>query len=73
MRFPPFLIVHGDADKSVPYQGSLNFAEKVKGLHGECEVVTLKGGVHNILTWDKTRPGWEGEVVGWVKKVVGAE
>lgn len=40
---PPFLIVQGNADKSVPYQGSLNFQGKMKANNNICDLITLPG------------------------------
>jgi alpha-L-fucosidase 2 len=63
---PPVLIVHGTADKSVPYPGSLNFQEAEKGLGNSCEIITLKGAPHRIADWPKFLPGYPQQVAAWL-------
>src|SRR5579871_2560120 len=50
---PPFLIIQGDADKTVPYDQTLHFQAKLKESGVPCELVTLKGTPHRITDWDK--------------------
>jgi acetyl esterase/lipase len=68
---PPFLLVHGTADKSVPYPGSLNFQTALKKLNVPCDLITLPNAPHNILTWQAARPGYEMEVIHWLQKTLG--
>jgi acetyl esterase/lipase len=42
----PFLIMHGDADATVPYEQSVTFAEALKKAGAEVTMVTIKGGGH---------------------------
>jgi acetyl esterase/lipase len=67
---PPFLIMQGNADKSVPYQGSLNFVEKLKQNGVPCELVTLKGAVHNIATWPAADPRFQQKIVDWLLRTL---
>jgi non-heme chloroperoxidase len=41
----PVLVVHGDADRILPYEAT---AAKLPGLIADCKLVTVKGGPHNI-------------------------
>jgi acetyl esterase/lipase len=43
---PPFLIVHGDADRIVPFGQSADFAAKLKKAGVEAALVTVGGGGH---------------------------
>lgn len=65
---PPFLLVQGDKDNSVPYQGSLNFQAKLRANGVSCDLLTLKGAPHNIAAWDKFEPDFSGEIVDWLEK-----
>jgi acetyl esterase/lipase len=68
---PPFLIMQGDADRSVPYQGSVNFAAKLKSAGVECDMITLKGGVHNIGKWASVDPAFELKYCDWLMRKLG--
>jgi acetyl esterase/lipase len=65
---PPFFLMQGDADRSVPYQGSVNFMTKLKENGVECKLVTLKGGVHNIAKWSAADPAFEQKYVDWLSR-----
>lgn len=45
-RLPPFLIVHGDADKTVPAGQSILLHEKLQAVKAESELIILKGSGH---------------------------
>jgi acetyl esterase/lipase len=69
-HLPPFLLVHGTADKSVPYPGSLNFQAALQKLHIPCDLITLPNAPHNILTWQAAKPHYELEVIHWLQKTL---
>jgi pectinesterase len=68
---PPFLLIHGTADKSVPYQGSLNFQAKLKEVGVPCELITLEGAQHNSATWDKADTTYAAKTIAWLKRTLG--
>ncbi|HEX4055893.1 MAG TPA: alpha/beta hydrolase [Tepidisphaeraceae bacterium] len=68
---PPFFIMQGDADRSVPYQGSLNFVAKLKENGVRCEMVTLKGAPHNIGKWEAVDPMFQQKMVDWLAGTLG--
>jgi acetyl esterase/lipase len=70
---PPFLLMQGDKDKSVPYQGSLNFQKKLKENEVECDLITLKGAPHDIRKWDGFDADFQEEFVGWLGKTLGSK
>ena len=67
---PPILIVHGTADKSVPYPGSVNFQVADKALGNSCEIITLKGAPHRIADWPKFLPDYPEQVATWLHQVL---
>jgi len=67
---PPFLIVHGDADKTVPCQQSLNFIAKLKQNGVPCELITIKGAPHGLLTWESLDPTCNTKAIAWLKQVL---
>ncbi|MGD0390973.1 MAG: alpha/beta hydrolase [Tepidisphaeraceae bacterium] len=69
---PPFLLMQGDADKSVPYQATLNFQAKLKANGVPCDLVTLKGAPHDIRKWDQFDPEFQQKLADWLGKTLGA-
>jgi acetyl esterase/lipase len=69
---PPFLLVHGDADKTVPYQQDVDFRAKLLSLGVPCDLITIKGGGHGMLGWEKIAPGFKDEVVSWLQRTLPA-
>jgi alpha-L-fucosidase 2 len=63
---PPFLLMQGDKDKSVPYQGSMNFQAKLRANNVACDFITLHGAPHNIGTWEKFDPQFSQQIVDWL-------
>jgi acetyl esterase/lipase len=63
---PPFLLVHGDADKTVPLQQSLDFQARLRASGVTCDLITLPGAPHGLLTWDNHLPGYQDQVIAWL-------
>jgi len=68
---PPFLLVHGTADKSVPYQQSLNFQTRLKALGVQCDLVTVEGAPHRITDWDKFDVSYKEKMINWLTQTLG--
>jgi alpha-L-fucosidase 2 len=69
---PPFLLVHGTADMSVPYEQSLRLREALRAADVHCTLVTVPDGTHGTRGWARVRPGWSDEVVAWLAGVLRA-
>jgi alpha-L-fucosidase 2 len=67
---PPFLLVHGDADKSVPLQQSLNFQSRLRASNVPCDLVVLPGAPHRLTDWEKADAGWMQSVVAWLQRTL---
>jgi len=67
---PPFLLLHGDADKTVPYQTSLNFQEKLRANGVPCELITIPGAPHGLLTWEKFQPDYQTRMIAWLRQTL---
>jgi alpha-L-fucosidase 2 len=67
---PPFLLMQGDLDRSVPYQGSLNFQAKLKANGVPCDLITLKGAPHDIRKWTQFDADFEQKMVDWLVKTM---
>ncbi len=69
---PPFLILHGDADKTVPMKQTLNFKARLEADHIPVELITLPGAPHGLLTWSKFDPEWPTKLVAWLNQTLAA-
>jgi acetyl esterase/lipase len=63
---PPFLLIHGTEDKSVPYQQSINFQAALKKANVPCELITLQGAPHRIADWPKFDPDYATKMARWL-------
>ena len=68
---PPFLLVHGSADMSVPYEQSPRFQKALREAGVPCDLVTIPDGTHGTARWDGLSPGWRDEVVAWIARTLG--
>lgn len=67
---PPFLLVHGDADQSVPYEQSLAFQKKLKANDVRCDLITIPGAPHRLTDWNKYLPDYGRPVVAWMNEIL---
>ena len=70
---PPFLIVQGSADKTVPAGQSLAFAEKLKSSGVNCKMIMIPEGTHRIAEWTKFDPAWQGKLIAWLNEKLAAK
>jgi alpha-L-fucosidase 2 len=68
---PPFLILHGDQDKTVPLQQSLNFQARLRANNVPCEVIILPGAQHRLDNWTKYDPDHFPKMIAWVREKLG--
>jgi acetyl esterase/lipase len=65
---PPFLLLHGDADKTVPYQTSVNFQARLRAAGVRCDLITIPGAPHGLLTWEKFAPDYPKQLIEWLRE-----
>lgn len=69
---PPFLMIHGTADKAVPYEQSPLMCAKMKQVGAPCEVFTVEGAPHGIGPWEKV-PAYQKykeKMVEWLRQTL---
>jgi len=69
---PPFLLLHGDADQSVPFEQSVAFQVKLRTHGGRCDLLRLPGAPHRLSEWDKSLPDYRDRLVAWLRDVLPA-
>lgn len=67
---PPYLLIHGDQDPTVPYEQSTEFQKKMKSLGNVCDLITVPGGGHGMGPWSKLKPDYAKEMLVWLRKVM---
>lgn len=68
---PPVLLLHGDADKTVPLQQSLNFQRRLKSAGVACELITVKNAPHSLVAWEKDGASYKPAMIAWLKRTLG--
>jgi acetyl esterase/lipase len=63
---PPFLIVQGSADKTVPAGQSLAFQKSLLVAGVSCDFISIPDGQHRIADWTKFDPDWQSKVATWL-------
>lgn len=69
---PPFLLIHGDKDQSVPLAQSTHLQAALKAAGVPCDLIVIAGGPHATGSWHKV-PGvsdWERQMTEWLNKVL---
>jgi pectinesterase len=65
---PPFLLINGSADKTVPLGQTENFAKALKAAGVDATVLVIPEGQHRINDWKKFTPDWQGQLVKWLNE-----
>ncbi len=65
---PPFLLIHGDKDQTVPYDQSTRFCDALKAKGNKCELFTVPGGLHGMGVWEghSEQMAYKAKVVKWL-------
>lgn len=58
-KMPPVLLIHGDADTTVPYAHAVALHQALTAAGNECEFVTVPGGTHKFSS---ELPEWKEKV-----------
>ena len=69
---PPFLLVHGTGDMSVPYSQSTAMQTKLRAARVPVELITVDGGPHGMARWEELDPAYKQKVAAWLAHRLGA-
>ena len=70
---PPILIVHGDADKTVPIQQSIEFVAAVKKAGVPAELITRHGAPHSLVVGEKIDTSYRQAMLDWLAETLKPE
>jgi dipeptidyl aminopeptidase/acylaminoacyl peptidase len=65
---PPFLILQGSADQTVPAAQSLAFQKKLQAAGDDCELILIPDAQHRIADWDRFTPDWQEKLRAWLNQ-----
>ncbi|MGC4072078.1 MAG: glycoside hydrolase N-terminal domain-containing protein [Nibricoccus sp.] len=68
---PPFLILQGDMDKTVPLQQSLNFQARARANNVACDLIIVPGAQHRLDNWTKYDPDVYPKMIAWLREKLG--
>ena len=68
---PPFLLVQGDGDKTVPPDLTRQFQARLRAQGGACDLFTVTNGTHRLADWPRLSPGLPGRIAGWLADQLG--
>ncbi len=63
---PPFLLIQGTADTSVPPQYTFDFAARLKAANVPCDLIVITNAQHRISDWSNFDPAWQTKVIAWL-------
>src|SRR4051794_495008 len=68
---PPFLLIHGTADRLVPFAQSEAMCNRMKATGASCELYSVQGAGHGIRWWESSRPdessAYKAKMIDWLK------
>lgn len=65
---PPFLLINGTADKTVPFGQTQHFHEALKAAKVDSTLISISEGQHRIADWKKFTPDWQTQLVRWLNE-----
>jgi pectinesterase len=69
---PPFLLVHGTGDPSVPFDQSTRMQAKLRAAGVSVELISIDGGSHGMARWETFDPDYKKKVVTWIEQTLNA-
>ncbi len=65
---PPFLLINGSADKTVPAGQTEIFYKALRAAHVDATLIVIPEGQHRIADWKKFTPDWQSQLVRWLEE-----
>lgn len=68
---PPFLLVHGDADVTVPLSMSKTFQAQLHAAGVRCDLMVIPQAPHRLVGWEEFDPSYFDRVLLWLRSTLG--
>lgn len=69
-QMPPYLLIHGDQDPTVPYEQSVRFQKQMQEAGNTCDLITVTGGVHGMGGWARLGSDYQQQMIAWLNKTM---
>jgi pectinesterase len=69
---PSFLLVHGTADMSVPYEQSQRMQQALRAVGVTCDLITIQDGRHGMTRWESLDVSYKDAVSHWLAQRLSA-
>ncbi len=71
---PPFLLIHGTADRLVPFGQSERMCDRMKSAGAVCDLYPVAGAGHGIRWWESSSAAapYKRRIVEWLQQQLGA-
>lgn len=66
---PAFLLLHGTADRTVPFAQSVAFQQRVRAAGGLCDLIAIPDAPHSLLSWSEIAPDYPERMIAWLRAV----
>ncbi|HEY3797293.1 MAG TPA: alpha/beta hydrolase [Caulobacteraceae bacterium] len=66
--YPPTILLHGDADKTVPVSASRRFEERLRAVNGKCDLHIYAGLPHGFANHPEIRPAMMSLIGGFFRR-----
>ena len=65
---PPFLLLHGDRDETVPMSQSAHWQLVLQNRGIRADLILIEGGGHSVSEWSRTAGvrDWQREMLEWL-------
>jgi pectinesterase len=70
---PPFLLINGTEDKTVPFGQTENFYKALKAANVDATLLPIPEGQHRIADWKKFVPDWQQQLKQWLEAKLAAK
>lgn len=70
---PPFLLIHGDKDDTVPVIQATHWQNALQAAGVSCNLMLIRGGGHEPAGWDRLADArdWRAELAAWLNAALG--
>jgi dipeptidyl aminopeptidase/acylaminoacyl peptidase len=70
---PPFLLIHGTADRLVPFEQSETMCASLRSAGGTCELYAVPNAGHGIGYWEgqPTMMAYKEKMMTWIRTTLG--
>ncbi|UCF35530.1 MAG: alpha/beta hydrolase [Acidobacteriota bacterium] len=68
---PETLIIHGSDDQEVPLDQAATYCQRIIDEGGNCELVTVEGGIHRPENWHPAQWGYKNALVAFLNRQLG--